>query len=98
MHMAVTDAHVFVDGVTRTCYELIARKRTWSSAKKDCRGRGGDLADVTSATEQDMLHGKQLYFYNQSVWLGLNDRMNEELFRWTSGLFHRFLTKRVFCA
>lgn len=67
------------------CYEIIPRERTWTDAERDCQARGGHLAHITDATEQDAIYSIVKSYHNDHVWIGLHDRNDEEDFQWSSG-------------
>ena len=55
---------------------------TWSAARTDCQSRGGDLASIHSAAENqeafELSNGG-------NMWLGLNDRATEGSWVWSDG-------------
>lgn len=73
-------------GVDHICYELVESRRSWVDAEQDCRQRGGHLAHIANADEQNAIHQiVEQYHSEHGVWIGLHDRDDEEQFVWTSG-------------
>ena len=71
------------------CYELVPISMVWESAEDDCMKRGGHLAHIKNAEEQNAIHNVlENYHSNHGVWIGLHDRNNEESFEWSSGKKH----------
>ncbi|KAL4221428.1 hypothetical protein ACF0H5_019686 [Mactra antiquata] len=66
------------------CFEFIPSRQTWSYAENVCRQHGGQLATISSMTQNTAL----LRFVQgdgHPTWIGLNDRNQEENFVWSSG-------------
>ncbi|KAJ8297631.1 hypothetical protein KUTeg_024162 [Tegillarca granosa] len=76
------------------CYLVLLDRKTWKEARYDCHMMGGDLATINSQAEQDLIYsiinGKHsmLNFLTdggKDVWIGLNDKVEENLFQWARG-------------
>ncbi|XP_053380403.1 uncharacterized protein LOC123559120 isoform X2 [Mercenaria mercenaria] len=68
------------------CYEFVPLNDSWIHAKEDCHNKGGYLLSIISADEQTFV-SNMLTTINvtQQLWLGLDDRINEEQWEWNSG-------------
>uniref|UniRef100_A0A3P8R4U7 C-type lectin domain-containing protein n=1 Tax=Astatotilapia calliptera TaxID=8154 RepID=A0A3P8R4U7_ASTCA len=63
-----------------SCYLLSERSGSWDAARMDCRARGGDLVVIDSPEEQ-----KFLSTITTEVWIGLNDKEQEGMWKWVDG-------------
>ena len=54
-------------------YEYFADTRSWTSARADCVAKGGDLASIADAAENDLVRSVAA----TASWIGGNDRDNE---------------------
>ena len=56
--------------------------KSWEAARADCMARGGDLASIHSAAEN-----QQAFELSRggNMWLGLNDRAAEGKWKWSDG-------------
>ena len=65
-----------------SCYTLVYKKLTWSSAEGYCNELGGHLASVHSSEENDFIFG---LVDKQKVWIGANDLNTEGVWVWSDG-------------
>ena len=72
------------------CYQFNLedyQKRTWDAAKKTCEvvGHFSSLATITDKEEQDFLTEQVSSLTTTPVWIGLNDIVSENIFKWPNG-------------
>ena len=70
-------------------YELYKIKTTWKQAKEFCEQKGGHLAFVESAEENEVLTNLASGL-SQYVWLGASDEAKESYWYWTNGNMFSF--------
>lgn len=63
-------------------YVVVTTARTWADAAQSCASMGMGLVTLESSAENDWLLPRQPA---GDVWLGLNDRATEGLWRWMDG-------------
>jgi len=47
--------------------------------------RGGHLVHIDTPELQERLYQVVKQYHHHNIWIGFNDRMNETLFKWSSG-------------
>ena len=69
--------NIFQNG--NICYEYVALSKAWLEAQNYCNTTGGHLVSIENQGQQTFISNmlSQLSVVNP-VWLGLNDRLNEE--------------------
>ncbi|XP_076877607.1 brevican core protein [Brachyhypopomus gauderio] len=64
-----------------SCYLHFSEREIWTNAEQHCRELNAHLVSITSLQEQDFV----LTQAQDYQWIGLNDRDEEDEFRWTDG-------------
>ncbi|XP_052760684.1 macrophage mannose receptor 1-like [Mya arenaria] len=82
-HAAANNGVLFA--IDQTCYELIKTHHPWQRSEDDCVSRGGHLAHIENAQQQDRIFQVVTAYHGDNVWIGLNDKTTEETFEWSSG-------------
>jgi hypothetical protein len=54
------------------CYQLVKSFETWAQAEKDCNNKGGHLASIHSADENNFIHSLHSFNFD-SLWIGCTD-------------------------
>ncbi|XP_023806892.1 CD209 antigen-like protein E [Oryzias latipes] len=67
-------------GFCSSCYFFSVKSKSWDEARKFCRARGADLV-VNTKYEKTFL----FEFRDQSVWIGLTDKVQEGTWKWVDG-------------
>lgn len=83
-------------GYKNSCYRLGGsshfghRDLNWEDARRLCLQHGGDLLSVADNAEMDFI--KRISNETVKYWIGLNDRLSENVFVWSDGtLYNRSL-------
>ncbi|XP_071940974.1 macrophage mannose receptor 1-like [Antedon mediterranea] len=67
------------------CYYLSSTDGTWSEARDNCRGMGGDLASIHNDNENNYINSLQTTSSSGNIWIGLNDLTYQMSFTWSDG-------------
>uniref|UniRef100_UPI00398ED536 CD209 antigen-like protein C n=1 Tax=Pristiophorus japonicus TaxID=55135 RepID=UPI00398ED536 len=62
-------------------YYFSTSKKTWNEAQESCKSMDANLVVINSAEEQEYLQQSKL----DSLWIGLDDRVEEGKWRWVDG-------------
>ncbi|XP_066304553.1 uncharacterized protein [Branchiostoma lanceolatum] len=62
------------------CYLFRTQELTWTQAENRCTQVGGHLASVRTGQENEFIRSHSAA---RKIWIGLNDRGNEDTWRWT---------------
>jgi hypothetical protein len=71
----------FTSAGSASCYRLGDATTSWLDARDFCQAWGGDLAEITSVEENNLVAQRS----DQDVWLGASDTDEEGNFRWIGG-------------
>lgn len=66
-----------------SCYYSSTIKKNWKNSRDNCKGKGADLAVITSQEEMNFING--LYSSDKEVWIGLSDDGIEGHWFWVDG-------------
>ena len=66
-------------------YKVFQKKKDWIDAESHCVGWGGHLASISSLNEQIFIDRLLQNSPDNAVWIGLNDRQQEDRLEWTDG-------------
>lgn len=64
------------------CYKYFGVSKTWMDAEVACQSYGGHLASIADQQENDFIVSLIIHYH---VWIGFNDRDNENSFIWMDG-------------
>ncbi|XP_060595177.1 fibropellin-1-like, partial [Ruditapes philippinarum] len=65
-----------------SCYFRSTKDLAWLEAEEDCIALGGHLVEITSEQENNFIKSNMLI--GNSVWIGLNETVTENVFVWVS--------------
>jgi len=83
--LADTDSDGLTDGEEINFrYQLVRRYLTWDEAKADAERRGGHLAVITSAEENDAVIAQFGHFWDELPWIGAVQNSADETWSWIS--------------
>jgi hypothetical protein len=85
VNISHADSEILRNDLTGHLYQRFDKSLSWESSKMDCQKRGGYLATVTSADENDFLSSNFIKDKNPGgIWLGgSNDRSGA--WEWVTG-------------
>ncbi|KAG0714775.1 C-type lectin [Chionoecetes opilio] len=67
--------------VDQSCFLLADVSGNWEASQIFCNAEGAALATISSELQQETLKS----FLTESVWIGLNDMKEENVFAWADG-------------
>ncbi|XP_057291161.1 collectin-10-like [Hydractinia symbiolongicarpus] len=69
------------------CYLVVKEEKTWTDARYHCKQRGGDLVTIKDFATNMFLtrYVTSVSDSTRTIWIGLNDRVNEGEFQWADG-------------
>ena len=68
------------------CYIRMPTAKNFTAAEDNCRVQGGHLASIASDNENDIVRNLN----NTQIWIGLNDRDEEDTFVWTDSSSYNY--------
>ena len=71
------------------CYKAYSRTEDWENARKECLHSHSDLASISSSAENDFI-ATTLIPGEGGHWIGLNDKEQEGVFKWSDGTPYNF--------